>query len=683
MPVDLKPIRTADPLLQPFTVRGRTFKNRVMSTAHAPGYAESGLPGERYQLYHEQKAKGGLALTMFGGSSAVSTDGFFGHINVSTDACIPSFTQFARRIHAHGCAIMCQISHVGRRARAGRGNQLPVIAPSRVREPLGRTFTKEMERADIARVIGDFAAAARRCEEAGLDGVELLATSHLIGQFLSPQANQRTDEYGGSLVNRARFALDVMGAVRGAVGDDFILCLRMSGDEMLAGGLAAEDCLAIAEHIARAGHIDVLNVLGGNAFTEPGMSRNMPGMGTPTAPFLHMAAAMRARTGLPVFHATRITDLETARHAVREGMLDMVAMTRGHMADPDIVAKLRQDEVDRIRPCVGARNCLDGALHGGSAVCIHNPATGQERTIPQHIGATSGRRYRVVVIGGGPAGLEAARVCALRGHSVQLFEAAEKLGGQVLIAARARGRAELSEIIGWLTRENAHAGVAAQLGAYMEAPDVLALHPDIVIDATGGLPADGGVADPDGLLVSSWDLLDGRKTVDGDVLFYDDHGGHQGLSCAATLAVRDGVRLTVATPERFLGVGLGEVNRPRYLEPLYETGTALQPDRELMSVQRDGNRVRASLRNIFTGAAEQLTVDQVVVEAGSSPNTLLYDALAPLAANGGTVDLDRLTAGEAQPVGIGGFSLWRIGDAVAHRGIHAAILEARRLCQAL
>ena len=667
--------------MQPLTVKGVTFKNRIMSTAHAPGYAEAGLPGERYQLYHEEKARGGLALTMFGGNSMVSADAPSGHIDVSTDRCIAPFSQFAARVHAHGCAIMCQVSHLGRRARAGRGSLLPIIAPSAVREPLGRSFAKAMELHDITRIVDAFAAAAGRCRAAGLDGVELLATSHLLGQFLSPLANRRTDGYGGSFANRARFACETLEAVRGTVGADFIISLRLSGDEMMEGGLSAADCLDVASHLAQAGRIDVLNVLGGNAWSEPGMSRNMPGMGTPTGPYLTLAAAMRVRTGLPVFHATRITDLETARHAVRSGMLDMVAMTRGHMADPQIVAKLRHGEVDRIRPCVGARNCLDGALHGGSTVCIHNPATGREASIPQQIRPSTGRRYRVAVVGGGPAGLESARVCALRGHKVSLFEAGEKLGGQVLIAARARGRAEIGEIVGWLSRENRYAGVDLRLGAYMEGQDLLHLRPDIVIDATGGLPSDGDVADLDSVLVSTWDVLTGGKSVSGEILFFDDHGGHQGLSCAATLAQRGDVRLTMATPERFFGIGLGDVNRPQYMEPLYERGATLLPDRQLVGVSRDGKRVRADIRNTYTGGAEFLVADHVVVEAGSTPNALLYDTLSPLAANRGVTDLALLAAGQAQPVQPDGFTLWRVGDAVVHRGIHAAILDARRLCQ--
>ena len=209
------------------------------------------------------------------------------------------------------------------------------------------------------------------------------------------------------------------------------------------------------------------------------------------------------------------------------------------------------------------------------------------------------------------------------------------------------------------------------------------MRPDVVIDATGGLPAFGEVHDPAGLLVSTWDVLTGTRTVAGSVLFFDDHGGHQGLSCAATLAARDDIRLTVATPERSLGNGMGDVNRPQYLEPLYGSGATLLPDRELAAVLRDGNRVRAELHNTYTGAPETFVVDHVVMEAGSEPNTALYDALSPMAANKGAINLARLARGKSQPMPANGFALWRVGDAVVHRGIHAAMLEARRLCQNL
>ena len=674
--------RTPDPLLQPLAIRGVTLRNRVMSTAHATGYAEGGLPGERYQLYHEQKAKGGIALTMFGGSSAVSADSPFGHIDVSSDRCIAPFRAFAQRIHRHGAAIMCQISHLGRRSRADKGSWLPIVAPSATRDALHRGFAKEMERHDILRIIDDFAAAARRCREAGLDGVELLATSHLIGQFLSPASNRRTDAYGGSFENRCRFAQEVIEAVRGAIGDG-ILSFRLSGDEMLEGGLSAADCIAIARHVSAPGRLDALNVLGGNAVSEVGIARNIPGMGTPTAPFLKMAAGIRAATRMPVFHATRITDVETARHAIASGMIDMVSMTRGHIADPDIVAKLKDDAVDRIRPCVGARYCLDGAVYGGGMVCMHNPATGRERTVPQHIRPAEGRNRSVVVVGGGPAGLEAARVSALRGHRVRLFEAAEKFGGQVLIASRAHGRAELAEIVGWLEREAIHAKAALELGVFIESSHIAALHADVVIDATGGLPSFGEVVDPEGLLISTWDLLSGAMTPEGEILLYDEHGGHQGLSCAVTLARNNHVKLTMATPERAFGIELGAANRPQYLEACYETAVAMRPDTKLIRVARRANRMMAVLRNAYTGREENVEFDHIVVEAGATANTALYDALSPLASNKGKMDLGLFAAGNSQPVSDQGFDLWRIGDAVSHRGIHAAVLDARRLCQSL
>jgi 2,4-dienoyl-CoA reductase-like NADH-dependent reductase (Old Yellow Enzyme family) len=256
-----------DALLEPFRLKHLIIRNRIMSTSHATGYPAEGMPAERYQAYQEAKAAGGIGLTMFGGSSAVSPDcrAAFGQINAATDAVIPHFQKLAERVQRHGAAVMCQISHMGRRSRWDAANWLAPVAPSALREPEHRSFPKEMEPWDFARIRRDFAAAAKRCKEGGLDGAELsYSGTHLIPQFLSPLTNKRNDDYGGSLENRMRFGMEVLEAAREAVGADYVLGLRISGDELLEGGLSAAETLEVIRRFAATGMVDFVNVMHGS-----------------------------------------------------------------------------------------------------------------------------------------------------------------------------------------------------------------------------------------------------------------------------------------------------------------------------------------------------------------------------------------------------------------------------------
>ena len=478
-----------DPLLEPFELRHLTLRNRIMSTAHAPSFHEDNHPRERYRLYHEEKAKGGVGLTIIGGSTNIAPDSpsVFGQLYAGDDDVIPWFKKLTDGVRAHGAGVMCQITHMGRRTAWDDGHWLPVVGPSGTRERAHRSFPKTMEHEDINRIIVQFAAAAKRCREGGFDGIELLSHSHLLGQFLSPLVNTRDDDYGGSLDNRLRLTLQVIEAVREAVGPDLILGMRVTGDELQVGGLNGDECVEIAKRISDTGAVDFLNVLAGAPYDDLGLAGWVAPMGMPSAPHITIAGRIRDAVDVPILHAGGVADIATARHAVAEGHVDLIGMTRAQMADPYLVQKLMDGQEERIRPCVGLGYCVDRVNQGKAAVCGHNAATGREAKMP-HVIKKSANAKRVVIVGGGPAGLEAARVSAERGHNVTLFEASDKLGGQIKLAASGTTRRQIWGVADWLIEEVSRLEVDVQLNVFAEATEVLALSPDAVIMATGGWP---------------------------------------------------------------------------------------------------------------------------------------------------------------------------------------------------
>jgi len=678
---------SSDPLLQPYQLKHLRLRNRLMSTAHEPAYTEDGLPKERYRVYHAEKAKGGIALTMFGGSSVVAPDSpqAFGNITLYKDEVVPWLRELADAVHEHGAAVMIQITHLGRRTSWSKGDWLPVVAPSPIREPAHRAFPKAAEDWDIARIVGQYAVAAERCKAAGLDGLEIECYGHLADQFWSPATNKREDDYGGSLENRLRFTMEVLQAIRCSVGAGFLVGVRMVCDEDWEKGLTRQEGVEIARRLVASGRIDFLNVIRGHIETDEALSHVIPGMGARSAPHLDFAGEIREITKFPVFHAARIQDVATARHAVATGKLDMVGMTRAHIADPHIARKVAEGRESDIRPCVGMGYCIDRIYFGGDALCAHNAATGREATMPHVIAASTGKKRKVVVVGAGPGGLEAARVAAARGHEVVVFEAAAEPGGQLRLAAKLARRREILGISDWRVAQCEKHGVRFRLNTLAEASDVLGEQPEIVFIATGGVPNLSFLDAGDDLVTTSWDILSGAAKPGDSVLFFDDNGADAGLTVAEFIAGA-GSRLEIATPERSLAPEVGGTNYPAYFRTLSERNVAISLNLRLERVARSGNRLAATLFNEYDKSRRERLVDQVVVEHGTLPLDELYFALKPGSRNLGEIDHGALIANRPQDLvknPDGGYALYRIGDAVASRNIHAAVYDALRLAKDL
>jgi 2,4-dienoyl-CoA reductase-like NADH-dependent reductase (Old Yellow Enzyme family)/thioredoxin reductase len=676
---------SSDPLLTPFTIKNLTLRNRIVSTSHEPSYSEDGLPKDRYRAYHVAKAKGGVGLTMIGGSSIVSRESApaFGNLQLWKDEAEHWLRLLTDEVHDHGAAVMIQLTHLGHRSSSYSGDWLPTISVSAVRERAHRSFTKEAEDWDLDRIKSDYVLAAQRCVAAGMDGIDLMIHGHYLDSFMTPFWNNRTDEYGGSHENRMRYPLEVIKAIRAAVPEDFIISARMSFDELRENGLGPGELLTVAQDIIDGG-VDVISALGGSIDSDARLTRMIPIMGMASAPHLELIGEIKQKLNVPVMHAGKIADVPTARYAIEAGILDLVGMTRALIADPYLPTKIANKTEDQIRPCVGASMCIDGIYTAGAAFCIHNPSTGRELELPQEIEPAS-KLKKVAVVGGGPGGLEAARTLAEKGHTVTLYEANDSLGGQVNLAIRSPRRRDLQGIIDWRTQELKRLGVTVKLNSYVESSELIEAGFDVIVVATGGMPKALDIPGSQHV-VESWDVISGSKRLSGDVLIYDDHGGNQALDLAENLASA-GANVEFVTPERTMSTDVGGMVASAYFKSLSALGVKFTVLRELNRIEKNSNGTFTAYLGMEDEKWEESrVVNSVVAETGTTSISDVYDDLVSLSSNGGEVLIEALINGQLQTAvrnPDGKFQLFRIGDAISSRGIHSAILDASRISRGI
>lgn len=605
-------------LFSPVRVGPLTLANRLCHAATLSNFAERNLPSQRQVDYYAARARGGVGLIV---SEAIPVH----PKSLPTATVVAGYDRgslaglgrIAEAVHRAGVPILAQLWHVGRQ-------QLwtPISAPwapSAVPDPLSGTIPHEMSPGEIDEVVQSFALAARNAQEAGFDGVELHgAHGYLITQFLSPWSNRRGDEYGGSLENRMRFLERLIERVRSACGGRFVVGVKLNGHEFVEGGIDLPEAQRIAARLAATGAVDYLAVSQGN-FSKS-LDAHAPDMHFPRMPFRHLARGIKEAVGaLPVCALARILTPGEAEELLGAGDADLVGMSRALIADPDLPLKARAGRVEEIRPCISCNVCWDAVAQGKPMLCIYNPAVGREGEIDADLPPAAAVPKRVVVVGGGLAGLEASRVAALRGHRVVLLEKARALGGQALLAARLPGRGEFAEMTRDLVRRVERLPVEVRLGVEATAEGVLALAADAVVVATGSLPPEPALPGG-GRVVTSWEAIEAPERVGGRVAVVDADGGHEGVGVAELLA-EAGRRVWLVTRFDLVGPFLNHLSRIGARRRLAARGVGLVTGVEVRSFA-GGTLV---LVDLYGGRERPLPELDLVVRVG--PNRA-RDALA-------------------------------------------------------
>lgn len=615
-------------LFSPLEIRGKRLKNRIMSSGHDTSMPTDNLVNEPLVAYHRARARGGAGLIVMQVAGVHDSARYTSHVLMATDdACILGYRRVAEACHAEGCVVLSQIFHPGREIMESADGLLAVAySASASPNERFRVMPRELDQPLIDEIVAGYAAAARRLHEAGLDGVEVVAShGYLPAQFLNPRVNRRTDGYNGDLDARLRFLREVLAAVRAATSEDFIVGLRLSADERDPEGLSESESLQAAEAVQ--GELDYLHIVAGTSASLGGAIHIVPPMAIEPAYLAREAGTFKARLAIPLFVTGRINQPQEAEAILARGQADVCGMTRALICDPQMPNKAEAGRSDDVRACIACNQACIGHFHRGYPIsCIQHPETGRELTYATPNPAS--RRKRVLVAGGGPAGMKAAAVAAQRGHEVVLCEAGAQLGGQVNLAQLLPRRAEFGGASTNLQREMQLAGVEVRRNTPVDRALVERERPDLVIVATGAEPywppfERGGELQ----VVDAWQVLRGEVRVGRSVLVTDWRGDWIGPGIAEKL-VREGHQVRLAVNGTHCGESLPLYVRDQLAGELHRLGIPVTPYARLYGC----DDTTVYMQHSASGEAMLFEeVDTLVLCQGHQPVDRLADSLHGLA----------------------------------------------------
>ena len=671
-----------DILFEPMQIGPLTAKNRFYQVPHCNGggYRDPSAAAAMRGI----KSEGGWGVIFTEQCEMHHTSEItpFIELRLWEDKDIPQLAKMAGKMKEHGALAGIQLAYSGINGPNLYTKEVP-LAPSAL--PI-RTFTNDpvqaraLDKQDIRDLRRWFVNAAKRSQMAGFDLICLYG-AHGFGifqHFLSRATNHRSDEYGGSLENRSRFAREVIEDMREAVGETMALTLRVSLDETIGelgfSNAEVRDFIEMNRDLP-----DLWDLAQGTWEDCSGPSRFKE-----EAAQESLVRGIKELSDKPVVGVGRFTSPDVMAKMIRTGTLDFIGCARPSIADPFLPKKVEEGRIEDIRECIGCNICITGDMTMSISRCTQNPTFMEEWRKGWHPEKmnTKGGSDNVLVVGSGPAGLEAARVCATRGHKVTVFEAAAQLGGQLILAAKPSLYKQIWGIADWLISEVNRLGVTIHLNSYADCAQVVESKPDTVIIASGGLPNLQHDASVEALAVSPWDVLGGYVSPKASALIYDDQGAQQALSAALYLA-EAGTSVCIVTPDRAPLWELGPVTASVALRELYRRSVTFLPDHEVAGAAQEGAKTVVQLRNVLTGDLTHRDTDHLVIDQGLLPMDELFEELRPLSLNDGVTDPNALAENRAQPAAgdaDGEFHLYRVGDAIANRGLHAAIYDALRLC---